>query len=95
MKEKSAVKLNVVTTADQPCRVFDQSIPSHLQDIFGSAKFRSAQRRYNGLFAFTGLGAGGIEKRSWTQPAPSMLLSLHGRAYIPQNLWFARALQQH
>ena len=56
-------------------------IPSHLQDVFGSARFRSAQRRYNGLFAFTALGAGGIGKRSWTQPLAPSMLSLHGRAY--------------
>ena len=40
------------------------------------------QRAYNGLFSFTALGAGGVDKRSWTQPdrGPSML-TLHGKAY--------------
>lgn len=56
-------------------------IPSELLTVFGSARFRSAQRRYNSLFAFTGLGAGGIEKRSWTQPSAPSMLTLHGRAY--------------
>jgi len=41
-------------------------IPPDLMSIFSSPRFRAGQRRYNGLFAFTGLGAGGIEKRTWT-----------------------------
>lgn len=55
---------------------------AELLNIFSSNKYRGAQRGYNGLFSFTALGAGGIQKRSWTQPqkGPSMLC-LHGKAY--------------
>ena len=45
-------------------------IPVHpeLMNTFRSNEFQRAQRGYNGLFSFTVLGAGGVDKRSWTQP---------------------------
>ena len=51
-------------------------------NTIASKEFQRAQRGYNGLFSFTALGAGGVDKRSWTQPnrGPSML-TLHGKAY--------------
>ena len=51
-------------------------------NTFTSKEFQRAQRGYNGLFSFTALGAGGVDRRSWTQPdgGPSML-TLHGKAY--------------
>lgn len=56
-------------------------MPPHLSQIFRTPHFRGAQRRYNGLFSFTALGAGGIQKRTWTQPNPPSMLTLHGKAY--------------
>ena len=57
-------------------------VPPELMNTFTSEEFQRAQRGYNGLFSFTALGAGGIDKISWTQPdrGPSML-TLHGNAY--------------
>ena len=54
-------------------------VPPELMNTFTGEEF---QRAYNGLFSFTALGAGGVDKRSWTQPdrGPSML-TLHGKAY--------------
>ena len=61
-------------------------IPQNLISIFSSARFRAGQRRYNGSFAFTGLGAGGIKKRTWTGlPAP-FTLTLHGTTYQHERL---------
>lgn len=56
-------------------------IPQHMNSLFQSASFRNVQRSYNGLFSFTALGAGGIEKRTWTEAAPPSMLCLHGKAY--------------
>lgn len=56
-------------------------VPESVNSIFRSASFRKAQRRYNGLFSFTALGAGGMEKRTWTEPGPPSMLCLHGKAY--------------
>jgi len=57
-------------------------VPPELMNTFTSKEFQRAQRGYNGLFSFTALGAGGVDKRSWTQlnRGPSML-TLHGKAY--------------
>ena len=54
-------------------------VPSHIQY---TPTFQDAQRSYNGLFSFTALGAGGIDRRTWTQPAPPSMLTLHGKAYV-------------
>lgn len=56
-------------------------VPSHIQYIFDTPTFQDAQRSCNGLFSFTALGAGGIDRRTWTQPAPPSMLTLHGKAY--------------
>lgn len=57
------------------------AISPELWNIFNSSAFRANQRKYNGIFAFTALGAGGLQKRTWTQPAPPSMLTMHGRAY--------------
>ena len=49
--------------------------------MFSPNDFRRSQRKYNGLFAFTALGAGGLDKRTWIQLSPPSMLTLHGRAY--------------
>ena len=56
-------------------------VPPDLMNLFRSANFQNSQRRYNCLFSFTALGAGGIEKRTWTEPRPPTMLTLHGKAY--------------
>lgn len=59
-----------------------QPVPQHLMSVFRSSQFQRAQRAYNGLFSFTALGAGGVDKRSWTQPRKvQTMLTLHGKAY--------------
>ena len=50
-------------------------------NLFRSANFQNSQRSYNCLFSLTALGAGGIEKRTWTEPRPPTMLTLHGKAY--------------
>ena len=55
-------------------------ISLELWTIFSTSDFRPSQRKYNGFSAFTALGAGGQDKRTWTQPSPSSMLNLHGRA---------------
>ena len=39
----------------------DRSPSRGLGDVY------KRQSKYNGLFSFTALGAGGVDKRSWTQ----------------------------
>ena len=58
-----------------------KAISPELWTIFSSNDFRRSQRKSNGLLAFTALGAGGLDKRTWTQPSPPSMLTLHGRAY--------------
>ena len=49
---------------------------------FRGNQFQREQRAYNGLFSFTALGAGGIDKKSWTQPQKvQTMLNLHGKSY--------------
>ena len=48
------------------------------------------ERRYNGMFSFTALGAGGIEERSWTEPRPPSMLCLHGKAYIESLIFYRK-----
>lgn len=54
--------------------------PSLLR-IFESPRFKASQRAFNNLFSFTALGAGGLRKRTWTNPSPPSMLTMHGRAY--------------
>ena len=49
--------------------------------LFNTKAFSSSQRSYNGLFSFTALAAGGCETKTWTNPAPPSMLTLHGKAY--------------
>ena len=57
-------------------------IPDFLLNIFQSADFRTNQRKYNSLFSFTALAAGGMEKRTWTNPPFNSMLTMHGRCYF-------------
>ena len=41
-------------------------VPPELMNTFTSKELERAQRGYNGLFSFTALGAGGVDKISWT-----------------------------
>ena len=57
-------------------------VPPAVMNTFTSKKFQRAQRGYNGLFSFTAWGAGGVDKRSWTQlNRGASMLTLHGKAY--------------
>ena len=56
-------------------------IPADVWDIFYSSEFSRNQRRYNSLFSFIALGAGGMDKRTWTNPPPASMLTMHGKAY--------------
>ena len=56
-------------------------VPPELMNTFRSKSFKG-HRDDNGLCSFTALGAGGVDKRSWTQPdrGPGMF-TLHGKTY--------------
>lgn len=56
-------------------------IPPSLYELFRSPEFSRNQRKYNSLFSFTALAAGGMQKSTWTQPSPPSMLTLHGKAY--------------
>ena len=43
-------------------------VPPELMTTFRGNRFQRGQKAYNGLFSFTALGAGGIDKKSWTRP---------------------------
>ena len=58
-----------------------KSVGPSLWNLFNLTEFRNSERKYNSLFSFTALGTGGLEKRTWTQPSPPSMLTLHGRAY--------------
>ena len=59
-----------------------QPVSPELVNIFSNKKFRRAQRRYSGLVSFTAIGAGGIQKRTWTEPPKGKsMLCLHGKAH--------------
>lgn len=49
--------------------------------FFHSSEFSRNQRRCNSLFSFTALAAGGMDKRTWTNPSAPSMLTLHGKAY--------------
>lgn len=49
--------------------------------LFNTNAFSTSQRNYNVLFSFTALAAGGCESKTWTNPAPPSMLTLHGKAY--------------
>jgi len=54
-------------------------LPAHIEDLFKTKHFQQNQRRYNGLFSFTAMGA--APSPTWTQPNPPSCLVLHGRSY--------------
>ena len=57
-------------------------VPPELMNTFTSKEFQRVQRGYKDLFSFTAFGAGGVDKRSWTQPnRGSSILTLHSQAY--------------
>lgn len=58
-----------------------RDVPIRIWDIYHSAAFRRDQRKYNSLFSFTALSAGGLRKATWTQPHGASMLTMHGRAY--------------
>ncbi|CAM9337287.1 unnamed protein product, partial [Scytosiphon promiscuus] len=54
-------------------------LPPDILTMFESRHFLLNQRRYNGLFSFTAMGA--APTPTWTQPSYPSMLQLHGRAY--------------
>lgn len=56
-----------------------QPLPEDIALLYGQRAFVQNQRKYNGLFAFTALGAS--PSPTWTQPSYPSMLQLHGRAY--------------
>lgn len=56
-------------------------VSDHIWHLFNSREFSTYQRKYNGLFSFTALAAGGCENGTWTNPKPPSMLTLHGKAY--------------
>ena len=56
-------------------------VSDHIWRLFSSKEFSNYQRKCNRLFSFTALGAGGCDNRTWTDPKPPSMLTLHGKAY--------------
>ena len=56
-----------------------QDLPPGIELIFTERQFLRDQRKYNGLFSLTMLGA--APTPTWTQPAYPSMLQLRGRAY--------------
>ena len=54
-------------------------LPPDIARLFQTRHFLTNQRRYNGLFSFTAMGA--APSPTWTQPSYPSMLQLHGRAY--------------
>ncbi len=54
-------------------------LPPHIEEIYQTKHFLQNQRRYNGLFSFTAMGA--APSPTWTQPSYPSMLQLHARAY--------------
>ena len=54
-------------------------LPAEISQLFQTKHFLENQRRYNGLFSFTAMGAD--PSPTWTQPSYPSMLQLHGRAY--------------
>jgi len=54
-------------------------LPAEISQLFQTKHFLENQRRYNGLFSFTEMGAD--PSPTWTQPFYPSMLQLHGRAY--------------
>lgn len=58
-----------------------REVPLHIWNIYNTTEFQRNQRKYNSLFSFTALSAGGLRKQTWTQPYGPSMLTMHGRAY--------------
>lgn len=58
-----------------------KEVPLNIWDIYNTSEFQRHQRKYNSLFSFTALRAGGLRTQTWTQPSGSSMLTMHGRAY--------------
>ncbi|CAN0233352.1 unnamed protein product, partial [Laminaria digitata] len=56
-----------------------QTLPHDIAFLYRQRAFLQNQRKYNGLLAFTALGAS--PSPTWTQPSYPSMLQLHGRAY--------------
>ena len=53
-------------------------VSGHIWRLFSSPEFSNYQRKFNGLFSFTALDAGGCDNRTWANPKPpSMLVYAH------------------
>lgn len=50
-------------------------VSDQIRRLFNSEAFSTSQRKYNGLFSITALGAGGCEPKNWTNPAPPSMLT--------------------
>ena len=53
----------------------------NIWDICNSSEFGRNQRKYNSLFSFIALGAEDMQRRTWTNPSPPSMLTMHGKAY--------------
>ena len=56
-----------------------QTLPEDIAFLYRQRAFLQNQRKCNGLFAFTALGAS--PSPTWTQPSYPSMLQLHRRAY--------------
>ena len=66
-------------------------VPPELMSTFRSTEFQRAQRWYNGLCSFTALGAGGVDKRRWTQPNRGLWRFIDYQLdYRPSQRWLGR-----
>ena len=54
-------------------------LSSDVEELYKTKHFLQNQRRYNGLFSFTAMGA--APTPTWTQPSYPSMLQLHGRSY--------------
>lgn len=54
-------------------------LPEDVESLYTTRHFLQHQRRYNGLFSFTAMGA--APSPTWTQPSYPSMLQLHGRSY--------------
>ncbi|CAM9593321.1 unnamed protein product, partial [Ectocarpus fasciculatus] len=54
-------------------------LPDYVEQMYTTRHFLENQRRYNGLFSFTAMGA--APSPTWTQPSYPSMLQLHGRSY--------------
>lgn len=59
-----------------------KTISVELHSVLETAHFHQNQRLYNGLFAFTAMGAGSpLGRRKWTDPSHPLMLTMRGCSY--------------